>query len=278
MPSLDYPIHNHALVQKLHLAHADYLQEYCKYDTEITGRAYYKKGNNRTFFVNNLSMKNRIILMGDEPPELIDELIKWYDKYDAEACNIEINPSNLYTSTQREYPPKLMDLLIQRGFFVSSFRTVWVCLPEVSKIELPNDITIKRFESDEMDAFIEDLNVVNKIVDEEQAKARDDEIRRDEGSDHWIHYIAYIDEIASATATLFITEDVGYLAWGYTRRQARNQGLHGYLINERVNDSALRGCSLSFSVTNFNDQSSMNLQRLEFRLAYNYIRLLKKLK
>lgn len=277
MPNIDFPIHNQTLVQKLYLAHADYLQEYCKYDTEITGRAFNQRGNNRAFFVHKLSMKNRIILMGDETPELINELIEWYDKYDAEACNIEINPSNLYVSAQQEYPPKLTDFLIQRGFFASSFRTVWVCASEVSNLETPNDITIKRFESDEIDAFIEDLNVAEKIEDEERAKAREDEIRRDEGSNDWIHYIAYVDKIPSATATLFITEDVGYLAWGYTRPEARNQGLHGHLINERVNDSALRGCSLSFSVTNFNDQSSMNLQRLGFRLAYNYIRFVKKL-
>lgn len=252
-----------SLVERLFQVHADHLQEYFTGpNREIIKigdtRAFVSAGSERTIF------KKRMILAGDESPEVIDEIVATYDAYDV-PCMAEINPANFYSKKLKK--GALTNYLLLKGFVPEEFRSVWYCETASSQLDLPENITIESFHHDMQGAFLQDLA---KVQIEAVEEGLGDEIKRSESNEKWIHYIAYVDRIPSATSTLFFSRNIGYLAWTFTRPEFRKQGLHGYLIKQRIRDAFTNGCDIAFSATSFNIQSARNLQTHGFRLAYNY--------
>ena len=96
---------------------------------------------------------------------------------------------------------------------------------------------------------------------------------RHEFTKDWISYVGYEKSEAASVSKLFIRNQIGFLAWGYTTKPHRGKGHHKLHVSERVRAAFSRGCEIVFSVTDFNIPSAMNLQKCGFRLAYNYLLL-----
>ena len=238
------PLIDSSLITRLHRGHAAYLQEY------FTGanREVIAMGDTRAFLSERgekTGFKRRIILNGDEGPEVIDRILAGYERYGT-ACIAEINPANFYVDGEDKNA--LTKYLASKGFFAGEFRAVWFTSTENSpQIDLPKTVVVRRFDAGELDEFLADV-----VEIEGDAAASADEIRRSEAGQRWLHYIAYVDAVPAATSTLMLTDDTGYLAWSYTAEKYRQRGLQGALIRQRVQDARDRHCDLAFSVTSFN--------------------------
>lgn len=121
-------------------------------------------------------------------------------------------------------------------------------------------------------AHIEDYIALSKHVESEQDwQARERAIRITAAQGGWYYFVAFEQDRPIATASLYQTGNLGYLAQAYTHPDHRRRGAHAQLIQARMQHAHALGCSGAFSVTDSHTQSARDVQRLGFVLAYNYL-------
>ncbi|MBN2379379.1 GNAT family N-acetyltransferase [candidate division WOR-3 bacterium] len=219
------------------------------------------------------SWSNRAILSGNETPETIEKILEAFSGFKTE-CHIELHPANFHFHAPQSWEADFANMLFDKGLRFDSFRSVWFCEPTNVEIKLGGGFRIERFDyDDDLDRQVADS--YRMIKNAEFARKREDIIRVWERCPGYIHYNAYKDDEPCGTATLFIDNDIAFLVWGFTRSEYRNQGVHHMLIRRRISDAASEKCRLVFTVTDFNIQSSHNVQRCGMRLAYNYVMMAK---
>ncbi|MFQ5568608.1 MAG: hypothetical protein ACE5G0_02970 [Rhodothermales bacterium] len=267
------PMVDRHLVQRLHQARTEYLEAFFVPAGRGTGREVVAMGATRAFMSPHDRFKNKLILTGHEDEAVLDALLQGYEQRRA-PCFIEINPANFNADPLSTGRRPVTDYLVQRGFTPRYFRSVWFAESRYAELDVPRDVSLQRFGPEDLEAFARKVRgVLGKPEAEAEAFVREERLRleQDEGDHRWRHYIATLDGRPSAMATLFLARSAGYLVEGYTRAEARRQGLHGYLVGQRVNEAAMTGCRIVFSITHFDAASARNLQRHGFRLAYNFM-------
>jgi hypothetical protein len=132
-----------------------------------------------------------------------------------------------------------------------------------------SDIHIRQFTSRDVDEFIKAKLAVEPV--EEANTSHAIELIRREFTAAWTNFIGYDDDKPVSTSKLFVKDDIGYLAWGFTSKEFRRMGHHQAHVLARVRHSFESGCKLVFTVTDFNVPSSLSLQKVGFKLAYNYL-------
>jgi GNAT superfamily N-acetyltransferase len=268
-------LHDRQSVHALHQAYADKIESFflglkrapgdpC----EVRIRAF---GSARTFIARGHDWLNRATLVGDESFDQLDEIISYFAQH-GQRCHIEWNAGNCYRPDT--WNDELGRRLLERELRPGGFRCVWVNeTHDVGPAE-PTPVTLRHFGPSELDDFLEILAVIERHSDEQKAQSRLN-IVYGEGDEHWHHYVGYIDGAPACSATLFTGRNIAYLEWGHTLSEFRRRGCHRALIRQRLADARAAGCDLAFSVTDVGTQSARNLQRLGFRLAYNYIMLVR---
>jgi GNAT superfamily N-acetyltransferase len=81
-------------------------------------------------------------------------------------------------------------------------------------------------------------------------------------------FLAKIDRVPGAAASLFIHERVALFAGAATIPEMRKRGLQSALIRERMRYAAERGCDLAVMVAEAGSESQRNAERRGFRIAY----------
>jgi len=84
----------------------------------------------------------------------------------------------------------------------------------------------------------------------------------------WRHYLATVDGVPAACATLAVDDGVGYLASAATLPAFRGRGLQSALAARRVADAVAAGCELVSSQASFGSTSHRNLQRAGLEVAF----------
>jgi hypothetical protein len=219
------------------------------------------------------SWSNRAILSGNETPEIIEKIITAFAEYGTQ-CHIELHPANFHYYAPESWEADFANTLLDYGFRFDSFRSVWFSEPEHREFKPDEGFRIARYDhGGDVDSLVRDSYLM--IKNKEFALEREKTLRIYESGPGWIHYYAYKGEEPCGTATTFIRKGIAYLAWGFTRVEYRNRGVHQCLIRKRISDAAIENCRLVFTVTDFNIQSSRNVQRCGMRLAYNYVMMSK---
>ena len=265
--------HTRQTIQQLHQAHADYIEAMYTGLSQIPDNPYgviiRKFSETRTFLHRQGDFSNRIILTGNESPELLDEIILHFSN-NTSACFIEINPANFSHSQPPNTDQLLMPHFLERGFQVGDMRCVWIYDDTRMSNARPSHqhIRIETFASDEIDLYYPlQLQVLNHDYDEDEKTAIT--YRHSVGT--WHNYVAYIDGTPAGLATLLISGEIGYLVWGFTQEKFRRLGCHAALIQKRVEDAMNAGCSTIFSVSDVDANSVFSLQANGLVIAYNYM-------
>jgi hypothetical protein len=85
-------------------------------------------------------------------------------------------------------------------------------------------------------------------------------------------YIAELDGKPIATGSLFIQDDVAFLAGASTVPEGRNRGAQNALLAARLGFAAEKGCTLAVMGAAPGSQSQVNAQRNGFYVAYTRIK------
>jgi hypothetical protein len=268
-------MHDRLTVRALHEAYADKTESFFSGLQRIPGNpcqvSIRKFGSTRTFIARGHEWLNRATLVGDETAARLDEIVAHFAEH-GRRCHIEWNPGNCYRPDT--WNDELGRLLLDRGFRPGGFRCVWI--REIAR-EVPDEAssaTVRHFGSGELEEFLQMLALVEEQSDEQKAQARIN-VLHGEGDQRWHHYIGYVDDVPCSTATLFAGDRVAYLEWSKTLEEYRGRGCHHALIRRRLADASAAGCETVFAVTDIGIPSARNLQRRGFRLAYNYVMLIR---
>ena len=93
----------------------------------------------------------------------------------------------------------------------------------------------------------------------------------------WTYFVGYDSDRPVSISKLFIKDKIGYLSWGYTIEEFRRKGHHRMHVLARAKHAFRSDCEIVFSVTDFNVPSSLSLQKIGFKLAYNYLLMVKRI-
>lgn len=262
--------HDRDHVRLLQRAHADHIEAtyrgLASRRDDPDGAEIRSFGKTRVFTTRKNRLENRAIFTGNEREEDFDEVFRHFDERGV-RCVIEINPANFYRNDPFSWDAEVLPLLLAKGCTIEDFRCVWVCDRAPERRAEPR---IECFGPDRIDAFLGELERVYANTDR---RAPADQLRSGEGGEEWRHYIGYEGDRPASTGTLFSNGDSGYLAWWFTHPDFRRRGHQAAGIRQRTADAFEMGCRRAFTVTDFSIQSSINLQRCGFRLAYNYVLL-----
>jgi hypothetical protein len=265
-------MHNREMVVRLQNAHADYIEDLYRQSMSLPGNPdgieILRIGDTRIFLSNRNRLENRAIFTGNETMDELREVTAYFDRKGVTGY-FEINPANFYRSDPFSWDSVMLPALISLGYHPGEFRCVWYldAFPEWNKKE--GDMLIRRFTSHDVDEYIQAKLAVEPVKKE----SLDHEIRliRRTFTQSWTNYIGYQGERPVSISRLFMKDEIGYLAWGYTISEFRRQGHHRMHILARLKNAFEAGYDTVFSVTDFNVPSSLSLQKVGFKLAYNYL-------
>jgi len=264
-------MHNREMVVKLQNTHAAHIESIYQQSMCLPGNPdgieIVKIGSTKVFLSNKNRLENRAIFTGNETIDELREVTACFDRKGIYGF-FEINPANFYRSNPFSWNSEMLPALIKLGYHPGEFRCVWY-LDEYSKHDDDELIHIKRFSYDDAEELVKAKLMVEPI---EQDKI-EQEIKtiKHHFTEPWTYYVGFEGDRPVSISKLFINDKTGYLAWGYTVEEFRRKGHHRMHVLARVRHSFERGCDLVFSVTDFNVPSSLSLQKVGFKLAYNYL-------
>ena len=264
-------LHTFEDIRQLHHTHADHIESSYRGEArriDKPNQIIIKTiDQTRTFIAPGKRLENRIILNGNETETQLNQLIAHYDAHQAN-CVVEINPANFYCQKPPGWEHRVLPMLLQHGFSLEDMRCVWVYdLTAKPTFDLNGASSIEVFGPNET-AVCSDLI---KAVEPRKADAID-QGRFNQGED-WLHFVGFNNDQPVSYGELFIGDGVGYLSWWFTHASYRRQGHHRAGIYRRIDEAAKRGCHRVFTVTDFQNASSLSLQNVGFRIAYNYLML-----
>jgi hypothetical protein len=268
-------IHDRELVKKLQNAHADWIESVYRQKSLLSGNPdgieIEHVGNTRVFLSNKNRLENRAIFTGNESEKEFQTVTALFEEKGID-CFVEVNPANFYRTEPFTWKSEVLPHLLQLGYRPEGFRCVWLLTRLRDLIEFSSErVRIRRFTHDEADEYAAAKLQVEPVP--EDNRAYEAGLLSHGFTKDWINYIGYAKNEAVSTSQLFIKNQVGYLAWGYTMKSQRGKGHHKLHVCKRVRDAFSRGSSTVFSVTDFDIPSARNLQKCGFRLAYNYMLL-----
>ncbi len=265
-------MHNRNTVVTIQAAHASYIEAEYQQAMSLPGNPegieISNIGDTRIFLSNRNRLENRAIFTGNETEEEIRSVIDHFERKGVVGF-FEINPANFYRSIPFSWKSEMVPMLIKMGCHPAAFRCVWY-LDDSPNTEIQQPaISIRRFNSREVDEYIRDKFSVEPVDDAE--KAREEILIRRSFTESWSNFISYENDQPVSVSKLFVRNKIGFLAWGYTLEEFRRRGHHKLHVSARVKHAFESGCDLVFSVTDFNIPSSISLQQAGFNLAYNYL-------
>jgi hypothetical protein len=265
-------MHNREMVVKLQNAHADHIE--CIYKQSMClpgnpdGIEILKIGNTKVFLSNQNRLENRAIFTGNETLQELREVTACFDRKGVDGF-FEINPANFYRSNPFAWKSEIVPALIELGYHPGDLRCVWYLDEYHDRNESGGFIQIKRFTCDDVDEYIKAKLEVEPV--EKGKIAHEVKMIRHHFTKPWTYFIGYEGDRPVSISKLFIKDKTGYLAWGYTVEEFRRKGHHRMHVLNRVRNAFEAGCDIVFSVTDFNVPSSLSLQKVGFKLAYNYL-------
>lgn len=267
--------HDRQSVQALHQAYADKTESFFAGLKKIPGdpcKVQIRRFDaTRTCIAVGHDWLNRATLMGDESLAVIDAIIAHFAEQ-KQICHVEWNPGNCHRTGS--WNGELGVALLARGFQPGGFRCVWHADVSTEIAPRAGDVRLRHFGPEDREEFVAELIAMENQTATEAAATKA-KILFGQNSRQWHHYVGYLDGTPCSTATLFENGQIAYLDWGHTLESFRSRGCHGALIRQRLTDARKAGCRQAASVTDVGSHSARNLQSLGFRLAYNYVMLMR---
>lgn len=266
-------MHSREIVRKLQNAHTDYIESIYRHLARLPGNPkgieIVNVGDTRVFLSNENRLENRAIFTGNESLEELREVTSIFQRKGVDGY-FELNPANFYRTAPFSWKSEILPALLDLGYFPGMFRCVWFQDRSGMDQTVRGDSKkVRRFLCDDAEEYAAAKLKVEPVDDEDLEKEKS-AIQYGFTRD-WMNYVGYENDDPVSVSNLFLSNEIGYLAWGYTRSEYRRKGHHRLHVDARCRDAFASGCDLVFSVTDFNIPSSLSLQKSGFRLAYNYL-------
>lgn len=205
---------------------------------------------------NQSNYLNRVLKFNYEDIEYLEEIISYYEEINAVYC-FEINP--LY------FCQEISLALLNEGFFPAGKLIYLINGANYQKIE-NKEIKIELVTKDSVDYFLyliaksDEMDSFSDIVLKKCSRYY--------YQDNFKCFIAYYDEQPAAMATVYIKDNLAYIANAFTFEEHRNKGLHKALLQHRCNEAYKAGAEYLISDVAFGSNSHANLEKVGFKTLY----------
>ncbi len=265
-------MHNREMVVRLQNAHANHIENNYRQLMCLPGNPegieIVKIGDTKVFLSNRNRLENRAIFTGNETLAELREVTACFDRKGV-AGFFEINPANFFRSNPFSWRSEMVPALLELGYQPELLRCVWYLDEYHEPHEDGASIQIKGFTYKDADELVAAKLLVEPVAQEKMERER--KTIKHLFTAPWTYFIGYESGKPVSISKLFIEDQIGYLAWGYTVEEFRRQGHHRMHALSRVRHAFEADCDIVFSVTDFNVPSSLSLQKAGFKLAYNYL-------
>jgi len=188
----------------------------------------------------------------------IEPLVDWYREHGAKPT-FELVPGMCDTALARE--------LTRLGFVQSGFHASLIGEPDPSATS-DGGIDIERVVcADAMESYLDAYVAGWGIAEKDQAQFKSN-VRSWRDQAGWSLYLARVEGIPAAAATLYMQDRVGYLADAATAPAFRRLGLHVALLRQRICDASRAGVDFIFSGAEPMSTSHRNMERAGLRLHF----------
>ena len=265
-------MHNREMVVKLQNAHANHIENIYRQMMRLPGNPdgieILKIGDTKVFLSNRSRLENRAIFTGNETLAELREVTACFDRKGVTGF-FEINPANFFRSNPFSWQSEMVPALLALGYQPELLRCVWYLDEYREPHEDEASIQIKQFTYKDADELVAAKLLVEPVEPDKIEHER--KTIKHLFTKPWTYFIGYEGDRPVSISKLFIQDQIGYLAWGYTVEEFRRMGHHRKHVLARVQQAFETGCEIVFTVTDFNVPSSLSLQKVGFKLAYNYL-------
>lgn len=201
---------------------------------------------------------NKLWCFGASDLPLLDQALEFFDSRNADF-KIDIIPINL--------TDELTLKLSQKGFYQEGFHTaLYTTTPNILEIEKSSFKILKVQAADVQlfsEIFCESLELPPTIAENEESFSY---LQQDPS---WSLYLGFIGNEPAGFSMMHIANDgVACVAMAGTIPQFRGNGLQQAMLDRRLKDAKIKGCSLIVAQCEFGTASFRNLQRSGFRVAF----------
>lgn len=267
-------MHNREMVIRLQNAHASHIENIYRQLMRLPGNPdgieMLKIGDTKVFLSNQNRLENRAIFTGNETLTELREVTACFERKGV-AGFFEINPANFFRSDPFSWQSEMLPALLELGYQPELLRCVWFLDKHHELDENETSIQTKRFSYQDADELVAAKLLVEPVEPEKMEHER--QTIKHLFTAPWTYFIGYEGDRPVSISKLFIQDQIGYLAWGYTVAEFRRKGHHRKHVLNRVKHAFEAECEIVFTVTDFNVPSSLSLQQVGFKLAYNYLLL-----
>lgn len=265
-------MHNREMVVKLQNAHAYHIEDIYRQLLCLPGNPegieILKIGATKVFLSNRNRLENRAIFTGNETLAELREVTACFDRKGVTGF-FEINPANFFRSDPFSWQSEMVPALLALGYQPELLRCVWYLDKYHEFAEGEGSIQIKKFTCQDADELVAAKLMVDPV--EPDKIEHEKQTIKHLFTAPWTYFIGYENSRPVSISKLFIKDRIGYLAWGFTAEEFRRRGHHRRHVLARLKQAFEADCEIVFSVTDFNIPSSLSLQKMGFKLAYNYL-------
>lgn len=200
----------------------------------------------------------RVVGLRAEHASQIEPLVRWYHEHDVKPT-FEMVPGHYDASLGRE--------LARLGFYQSGFHASIIgqpapAVPMNDAHEIESVATADAME-DYLIAYVAGWGIAER--DHAQFKAN---VRPWLEQPGWSLYLARVNGLPAAAATLYVKDRVGYLADAATDPAFRSCGLQSALLRRRIRDAGAAGADFVFSGAAPFSASHRNMERAGMNVQF----------
>lgn len=218
-------------------------------------------GTAAAFYIRTMpwGLFNSVKGLTDQDEDKLEEIAAYYRARERKP-QLDINPAGS--------SPKLLRSLIKKGWVQESFHSVLYGLPLSELPPLPASIVIREVQDHEQfDLYAE----VHCVASGMSVVHKQHFINNNIGLLHrpgWRLFLAYMDGIPAAVASMHSSGDIASLALAATLPDYRNKGLQTSLLQRRMYEAGQSGCELVTAQAAFASTSQNNMERVGLRMAW----------
>ncbi|MBF4691487.1 GNAT family N-acetyltransferase [Fusibacter ferrireducens] len=199
---------------------------------------------------------NRVKGFCEEDIVNLENILNTYSKYEIEPC-FEITPNNISENVSRT---------LSKEGFINVEQLVYMELKELEAIQSDSKIEIFKVTESNAEEFINIILLSNEGMDISQKVIENKKHYFYESNFH--NYIAYSSGEVAGIGSMFISENVGYIANDYTFEKARGLGCQKVLLAHRINEAIKLGLESLYTDVVFGSISHSNMKKLGFTDVY----------
>lgn len=201
---------------------------------------------------------NTVKGLAAEDLDYLDPIMDFYARRERKV-QFEIVPSRV--------DQQVLSELSKRGLYQSGFHVSAYCAPHDELMDIPDHVQLKEVGEEDFatyaaihcrgtglpDSGIPHVAENNRVLWQRPG---------------WKYYMAFVAGQPAAAGVMYTKEGISSLTFAATLPEYRGQGLHLYLLNARLNESARQSSELAVGQCAFLSQSHRNMERIGMKIGY----------